>query len=623
MEEAMKKSVLRIIALFTLLGSLGTVLPISASAAGYDNTFEVDINGFDCKTDGGSVFVYPNNTDSIRRIMANDFGFRYTKLMVFDKDGFLIEAGGEIYENSATVTGAPQISVSVPAGGFLVAFKTNVSKLFTAFNTAMEGAMLYNATMSVIYEVKGSVNGSKLKIEYDNPSPDATDAKKFMFIGNSSTYFNGTPIKFKGLATAAGVKIDVDYCTFGSAFLSEFADANHERGKTMRNKLKDFKYDYVVLQDASSANYYTSKPAIDTILPLIKANGAEALLYMRYSAASTFEQNVKNAKRHYDNYTQLAETFGLNCAPAASAFIISIDKYPDINLYADDGGHHSKEGSYLIACVWLYSYLGVDPVGNSYTAQLDAEVARKLQECAKEAVEKGYPYPDSGTSDVYTDDEGTTYQNIAIGKKYTVTGTPYNGNWTDTDNNAPLGKLTDGKYAPDGDDQLVGAYGGKNGHSVTIDLGQTTFLRSFKTDLFGNESWGIPSPAGTDITVSFSYDGENFFDIGKMAKTNPAGEGNWIKSVYTITPENAINARYVRLTYTNAAFIWASEISVYGKVFEDEDPEAPTESTPAESDPVGDNQSGKGNNAWLYWLLGGIALAGAAAAAILISKKKK
>jgi hypothetical protein len=169
--------------------------------------------------------------------------------MIFDKDGMLIEAGGDVFENSETMTGSPQLTVKIPAGGFMIAFSLGgVPKIAAAFNIAMEGAMLYNSTMSTIYPIKASYTDTTVTLQYNKPKSAPSNAKSFLFVGNSSTYFNGTPIKFKGLAQAAGVPVDVTYSTFGSAYLSEFANPSHERGVAVRNKLKAKKYDFVVLR---------------------------------------------------------------------------------------------------------------------------------------------------------------------------------------------------------------------------------------------------------------------------------------------------------------------------------------------------------------------------------------
>lgn len=619
----MKRYFPRIVSILIIAVILLTAVPLSASA--YDNTLEFDINGFDCKTDSGNLFVYTNSGDETRAIKADEFNFRNTKIMVFDKDGFLVEAGGDLFANSATVTGSPQEYVYVPAGGFAVAFKSSaLPALRACFDTAMEGAMLYNATMSVIYEVKGSYTDGKLKIEYDAPEAASPTAKKYLFVGNSSTYFNGTPIKLKGLAQAAGAEIDVEYCTFGSAYLSEFADETHERGIALRNKLNAEKYDYVVLQDAGKCIYTDTKPQVEKLLPLIQANGAEALLYMRYAGPSTDQAGLEGAKTHHDNYTQLAKDYSLICAPAADAFVICTQKYPDIDLYADDNSHHSKEGSYLIACVWLQTYLGIDPRGNSYTAQLPEETAKALQECAVIACEEGYAYEE--LKDTFTDKNGNVYDNIALGKPYIPTGEPYtSASWTDTDPDGnPLGKLTDGYIASNGSDGAIGCYSGI-GHTVTIDLGTVSQIRAFKTDMFGNESWGIGDPKDAKVSIAISNDGTDFRELGEAAMSDEIKpDDTWVKRDFILELGAPVMAKYVRITFNGGKFNWVSEISVYGSIPDTETSESisETESESIDSDYSYEEPENK-KYTWVYWVIGIAAVGAVTAAAIVISKKKK
>ncbi|MBO5869820.1 MAG: discoidin domain-containing protein, partial [Clostridia bacterium] len=467
-------------------------------------------------------------------------------------------------DGSSSVTGAPQVSVTIPAGGFMVAFGANNTKFMNIYNVVMEGAVLYNATMSVIYEAYASYSGSTLTVRYNNPKPASSNAISFLFVGNSTTYFNGTPIKFKAMAAAAGIEIDVVYCTYGSAFLSEFADPNHERGKAFRNHLASRKFDYVVLQDAAGRDYNTTKPQVEKLLPLIKANGAEALLYMRYSAASTVDQIRTNAIKHHNNYATLAKDYNLVCAPSADAFVHYAEKYNDpYTLYASDGGHHSKEGSYLIAATWLYSYLGVDPVGNTYTADLSSDMVQKLQECAKIACEEGYAYP--GMDNDYQED-GVYYKNIAKGKKYTVKGTAYSGDWTDADANGnPLGKLTDGMISTNGGDTTNGCWKGTS-VDITVNLEGVYNIRNVRIDLHGNSGWGIGDPANHTVKVAVSIDGTNFKDIGTATMGSENADGNWKLREFNLKTGSNISAKYVKLTLSNAAnsFFWSSEIRIYG-----------------------------------------------------------
>lgn len=634
MKRILKTALLSLLTLAMLTSAIPAV-----SAKTYENKIEVKISGVDTKTDNGYFFVYPNKTDSVRKIKADEYNFRNVKIFVFDKDGKMIEAGENMIANSATQSGSIQEYLSIPAGGFALAFKSGGSpELTRCYAAVTENAMHYNSTISVIQDAKGSYNDTHVTVEY-NSLKKSPDAKKYLFIGNSATYVNGTPLKFKGLALAAGKDVDVEYGTFGSSYLSEFADENHQYGISFRQKLRLKKYDYVVLQDAGSSIYYNTKPAVEKILPLIKANGAEALLYMRYSASSTAAGRIEGAKQHFDNYSKLSEEFGLPYAPAALAYVICTEKYPEIDLYSDDNSHHSKEGSYLIACTMLMSYLGVDPRGNSYDAQL-GETAAKLQECAYIACTEGYSFEEEAPKeDTFTDSKGDVYKNIAAKKPYTVTGAVYTSDkWTDADASGnPLGKLTDGMYAEDGSDPLVGCW--KNdGHSVTIDLGSISQVRAIKTDMHGNTGWGITDPQGATVSVAISNDGVKFTELGNATSKKLANSGDWSKYDFTLELGAPVMAKYVRVTYKNGTFNWVSEISVYGteggnngtedstsdESKDDEskvDESKPEEISESESVPFEEHENK--SIAWLYWVIGAVVVVAVVAIAIVITKKKK
>ncbi len=231
--------------------------------------------------------------------------------------------------------------------------------------------------------------------EEELPYPEKEEEISFLFVGNSSTYFYNVPLKFMQIAESVGKKIDVSFCCVGSAYLSYFADENDAKhGVPLREHLAAKQYDYVVLQDNSGASFEDSKPAIDTLKPLIEANGAQMLLYKRYSSNEDPAQRIESAYRHEVNYTKLAETFGIDkVAPGADAFLICTEKYPDINLYHTDNSHHGLTGSYLLACTMAIEFLDIDLDAVTYTAGLDDTTVASLKECAKLACETGYDYP--------------------------------------------------------------------------------------------------------------------------------------------------------------------------------------------------------------------------------------
>ncbi len=576
----MKKMFLSLLLLAMLAPSFAALMPVAAT---YDHEDTYTIKDFDTTT-GGGIIVYPNDTNNTRVIKAEDYNFRYSKLMIFNKDGLLIEAGGDLVANTDGTYGSAQTIVNIPPKGFMVAFSSGTKGLSDCFNAAMEGAMLYNATMSTILPVYGSYDkaAKTLTIRYDNPVAPSKDAPRFLFVGNSTTYFNGTPIKFKAMAAAAGKEIVVEYCTYGSAYLSEFADANHERGKAFRNKLNSTKYDYIVFQDAAAADYYKSKAAMDILMPLVEANGAQGLLYMRYSTSDD------GTLRHYGNYPRLSKDFDLPVANVTGAFNICREEYPDINLLAEDLGHHSCEGSYLIAATWLEAFLDIDPRGNSYTANLPADTVAALQECAAKVADEDLELPEKDTSITL---DGEKYELVSKDKTYTTDGQVYSGTWTDADaNGLPLGKRTDGNFASAGDDAAVGCWSTSTGTtSIVIDLESTTSLKAFRADLWGG-TWGIPAPGQSTVAIEVSTDGNSFTALGEATPEDLQASGEWKGKLFTLVLDEEVEARYVKFTYTlnegNKKFCWSSECAVYGAGSGEKPPkDDPDTSEPDTSEP--------------------------------------
>lgn len=579
--KKMKKILILILALTMIL----SCVPFTTQAAA--TKYSANVDGVDSDVSGRKIIVFPNEYDTVRTIAAGKYGFNNANLMIFDANGQMIEVGKNIIDGS----GSPQLSVKIPAGGFLVALGSGVSgDAKKVFDIAMNDAMLYNATMTVIRDIKCKFNAASLDLDFEvePDKPETENTKKFLFVGNSTTYFNGTPLKFKALCEAAGLDVSVTYCTNGSAYLSEFADSEHKYGKELRAALNAQKFDYVVLQDAASATENQADAALSTILPLIEDNGAEALLYMRYTSELEPEVRNHNVARYFMLYNNLAEKYSLKYAPIVLAFNHCVETYPEIDLYGDDDSHHSAEGSYLIACTWMYSYFGVSPVGNTYTANLDPDVAAKLQEMAKKGVDEEYD-PSETLQSVY-EENGKKYHNIAIGKDYTSNGKKYNGNWTETgDDGKPLGKYTDGFAALFGNEAAIGGYSSPE-MDITIDLEGKGEIKRITTDLFGG-TWGIGDPNNAEISFFVSTDGKKFTELeGTVKEESEEQADDWKRTLYTVTLETPVEATHVKVRYAvEGNFCWLSEINVFSdkSTFKSNTPEEsiPDESIPEESIP--------------------------------------
>jgi hypothetical protein len=125
--------------------------------------------------------------------------------------------------------------------------------------------------------------------------------------------------------------------------------------------------------------FETAKKHSDTI----RANGANPILFMSWAYADKPEMTQSLAEA----YTEAGKQNNAHVIPAGLAFARSIASNPSLNLYVPDKRHPSLAGTYLAACVVLASVHGVNPIGNSYTAGLDADVARHLQTTAWETAQ--------------------------------------------------------------------------------------------------------------------------------------------------------------------------------------------------------------------------------------------
>jgi hypothetical protein len=76
--------------------------------------------------------------------------------------------------------------------------------------------------------------------------------------------------------------------------------------------------------------------------------------------------------------------------PAGLAFARAIAKRPDLELYQPDKRHPSLAGTYLAAATVFAALTKKSPVGSTYNAGLDNDLANFLQATAWETVQTYY-----------------------------------------------------------------------------------------------------------------------------------------------------------------------------------------------------------------------------------------
>ena len=75
----------------------------------------------------------------------------------------------------------------------------------------------------------------------------------------------------------------------------------------------------------------------------------------------------------------MSKKINADIAEVGFAFELCAKNHPEINLYQEDSVHPSKEGSYLIACVF-YKYITRKNVADvRYNADINSEEAEKIR----------------------------------------------------------------------------------------------------------------------------------------------------------------------------------------------------------------------------------------------------
>lgn len=210
------------------------------------------------------------------------------------------------------------------------------------------------------------------------PTPSKKKTIKVLFVGNSKTYVNDIPSKFKGLAKSAGYNVEITTATEGGKTLKYLA--SHKKS-TITKKA----YDYVILQeqtDTYAGKYSTFLSGAKTIKKLVKAKNPNVKIIVRQTWVQKNSSSNKK-KTAYNNAKKVASSIGATLAFDGKAFDYSRSKYSKINLYKDNT-HQSTSGAYLSACCIFKAVFQQSPVGLSYKGGLSSSKAKNLQKAANQ-----------------------------------------------------------------------------------------------------------------------------------------------------------------------------------------------------------------------------------------------
>ena len=242
--------------------------------------------------------------------------------------------------------------------------------------------------------VSGSYLGALVN-DFGTEAPK--DTLKVLCIGNSFTYYCGTPAMLKEIAWSEGHFIDISASLKGG-----WTMAKHLSLETTDDMIAEGGWDYMILQDQSLVPAKVGRDPkgmaqqiremeavavkVRTLSPECKAVVENTWAYWKYDFGSfkSLDDFDKNGKK---GAKILAKAVGnAEVSPIGQAFRIVRAERPDINLYHTDKHHQSVLGSYLKSCV-NYLVLYDQPFGDSVSdCLLDPETAAYLRSVAERVV---------------------------------------------------------------------------------------------------------------------------------------------------------------------------------------------------------------------------------------------
>lgn len=208
---------------------------------------------------------------------------------------------------------------------------------------------------------------------------------RLLFIGNSFTARHKLPQLVSRLAATRDLRLEHDLITVGGASLRR-----HWNAGTAAARIREGDWDGVVLQEQSTLpikNPQRTHENIREFHPLIQAAGARTILYETWARQDHPETQITLSR----TYQEIAAELKATLIPAGQAWQHTLAQPQPPQLHDRDGSHPTYAGSYLAACCFVATLTGQPALGLP-PADLDEEIARRLQLAADHAVASIDPY---------------------------------------------------------------------------------------------------------------------------------------------------------------------------------------------------------------------------------------
>jgi PKD repeat protein len=221
-----------------------------------------------------------------------------------------------------------------------------------------------------------------------------------LFLGNSYTYSNNLPEVLYQLALSNGDTVNYDSNTPGG-----YTFELHSTNQTTIEKIKERKWDYVVLQEQSQRPSFPPSQVAVEVYPyaimldsMIKASDecTETVFFMTWGRKYGDQVNCQYyppvctysgmQQRLRESYLEMGNMLSATVAPAGMAYKHSMAADSNVNLYMSDNSHPGINGTYLIACVFYATIFQKSPVGLPFISSLNQSTATFLQNIAASTV---------------------------------------------------------------------------------------------------------------------------------------------------------------------------------------------------------------------------------------------
>lgn len=261
-------------------------------------------------------------------------------------------------------------------------------------------------------------------------SQSITEQKKILLIGNSLTYYNDmgkmlSEMFYKSNLESSvyeiskpGVWLKNHYLNLSGngdiAISKDFKKGNKDNNLWVKLD-KNEHWDWVILQDApvrmlipqiKEAFFERYSKRIDS---LVKNSGGRSILFLPYTVlqkypftlcqpasysekevcldniccSDTLNSSDDELKIYINAVEKLRNENGFAIAPVGIAFDKVAKLNLDINLFADNEGHPSELGSFLMACIYFQTITGFEPKKIEPVENINYESMNKLIEVSK------------------------------------------------------------------------------------------------------------------------------------------------------------------------------------------------------------------------------------------------